>query len=96
MSKELITANNEGLADALGLNGFGNTPTMLNPASLMYNSSYFPITNMLMMLTNAYKTYGWIKVAVSQPVDDAFRNGVDWKALLLKRKSLISFCKNGG
>lgn len=88
MSNELITANNEGLADALGLNGFGNTPTMLNPASLIYNSSYFPITNMLMMLTNAYKTYGWIKVAVSQPIDDAFRNGVDLESSTLEEEEL--------
>ena len=89
MSNEMVIANNEGLADALGLNGgLGNLPTQINPASLIYNSSFFPITNMLMTLTNAYKTYGWLKVAVSQPVDDAFRNGVDLESGTLEEEEL--------
>lgn len=85
MSNEV--ANNAGLRDALDLD-FSGIPANINPLSIMYNSSHYPISNMFQMLTSAYKTYGWIKTAVSQPVDDAFRNGLDIDSATLSEEEL--------
>ena len=55
-----------------------------NPATLAYNINPWYYTFDWMMLTNAYKSIGFIQTAINQTVDDAFRNDgliIDTKTL---------------
>lgn len=72
---------NNGLEAALGL---PQENPLTNPATLAYNVSPWYYTFDWMMLTNAYKSIGFIQTAINQIVDDAFRNDgliIDTKTL---------------
>ena len=78
---------NNGLASALELpavdSGIWNNP-LNNPGTLMYNVNAWYYTFNWMLLTNAYKSIGFIQTAVNQIVDDAFRN----EGLIIDTKTL--------
>lgn len=68
--------NNSVLSDTLGLpscNDYIQNP-LTNPATLYYNSSPVLLTLNWVPLTYAYKSNGFIQIAINQIVDDAFRN----------------------
>ena len=73
-NKKPNTINN-GLAGALGVpsgNYFNNPLT--SPETMLYNINPNYYTFNWMLLTNAYKSIGFIQTAINQIVDDAFRN----------------------
>lgn len=79
-NKKPNTVNN-GLETALNLPC--DNP-LNNPAVLAYNINPWYYTFDWMMLTNAYKSIGFIQTAINQIVDDAFRNDgliIDTKTL---------------
>ena len=80
------------LSEALGLdlyNQYGNaTSQLVNPASIGYNISYGLITLLPYPLSYAYKQYGFLQTAIDQPVEDAFRGGVDIESETLSADEL--------
>ena len=67
-----------GLTDALGLSNLGWSGDALNdPSALWNNISQRLISLEPMTLNYAYKTYGLLQTAIDQPVNDAFRGGVE-------------------
>lgn len=78
---------NNGLSTALEIppvdSGIWNNP-LNNTGTLMYNVNSFYYTFQWMLLTNAYKSIGFIQTAVNQIVDDAFRN----EGLIIDTKTL--------
>jgi phage-related protein (TIGR01555 family) len=75
---------NNGLANALDLNSNVCNNPLNNPITLMYNINQWYYTFDWMLLTNAYKSIGFIQTAINQIVDDAFRNDgliIDTKTL---------------
>ena len=78
--KKANTVNN-GLESALGL---PQENPLTNPYTIAYNINPWYYTFDWMMLTNAYKSIGFIQTAINQIVDDAFRNDgliIDTKTL---------------
>jgi len=47
------------------------------PFQLAYDNAYNPLTLNRLLLTYAYMTHGVIQTAINQPVEDAFRGGLD-------------------
>lgn len=86
---KIINSNtvNNGLTSALGIppvdSGIWNNP-LNNPGTLMYGVTPWYYTFQWMLLTNAYKSIGFIQSAVNQIVDDAFRN----EGLIIDTKTL--------
>lgn len=83
--KQTNTVNN-GLSNALGISPVDsacNNP-LNNTVTLMYNVNAMYYTFQWQLLTNAYKSIGFIQTAINQIVDDAFRNDgliIDTKTL---------------
>lgn len=75
---------NNGLANALDLNSSTCNNPLNNPITLMYNINQWYYTFDWMLLTNAYKSIGFIQTAINQIVDDAFRN----EGLIIDTKTL--------
>lgn len=75
---------NNGLANALDLNSNVCNNPLNNPITLMYNINQWYYTFDWMLLTNAYKSIGFIQTAINQIVDDAFRN----EGLIIDTKTL--------
>lgn len=75
---------NNGLANALDLNSSTCNNPLNNPITLMYNVNQWYYTFDWMLLTNAYKSIGFIQTAINQIVDDAFRN----EGLIIDTKTL--------
>ena len=75
---------NNGLANALDLNSNACNNPLNNPITLMYNINQWYYTFDWMLLTNAYKSIGFIQTAINQIVDDAFRN----EGLIIDTKTL--------
>lgn len=75
---------NNGLANALDLNSSTCNNPLNNPGVLMYNINQWYYTFDWMLLTNAYKSIGFIQTAINQIVDDAFRN----EGLIIDTKTL--------
>lgn len=75
---------NNGLANALDLNSNICNNPLNNPITLMYNVNQWYYTFDWMLLTNAYKSIGFIQTAINQIVDDAFRN----EGLIIDTKTL--------
>ncbi|MBQ2285576.1 MAG: DUF1073 domain-containing protein [Clostridia bacterium] len=74
---------NNGLETALDLPNTINNP-LTNPITLAYNVNSNYYTFDWLLLTNAYKSIGFIQTAINQIVDDAFRNDgliIDTKTL---------------
>ena len=73
-NKKANTVNN-GLAGALGVpdGNYCNNP-LTGPETMIYNINPNYYTFDWMLLTNAYKSIGFIQTAINQIVDDAFRN----------------------
>lgn len=81
--KNTNTVNN-GLSNALDIPSNPCINPLTNPATLMYNVSAWYYTSDWMLLTNAYKSIGFIQTAINQIVDDAFRN----EGLIIDTKTL--------
>lgn len=79
---------NNGLSNALDIPPVGSTMPWDNPlnnaGTLMYNVNSWYYTFQWQLLTNAYKSIGFIQTAVNQIVDDAFRN----EGLIIDTKTL--------
>ena len=81
---------NNGLIDALGL---PVSPTGQVNATIDASSFYSNITQVLLtlqpwVLSYAYKTYGIIQTVIDQPIDDAFRGGVELESKILNESDL--------
>ena len=80
------------LSEALGLdlyNRYGDaTSQLVNPANIGYNISYGLITLLPYPLSYAYKQYGFLQTAINQPVEDAFRGGVNIESETLSADEL--------
>ncbi len=83
--KQTNTVNN-GLSNALDIPPIDSTCNnpLNNSGTLMYNINSWYYTFQWMMLTNAYKSIGFIQTAINQIVDDAFRN----EGLIINTKTL--------
>lgn len=80
------------LPEALSLpyDGCGQSTTspVLNIGSIAYNTSYNLLTLLPFPLTYAYKQYGFLQTAIDQPVEDAFRGGVQLNSSTLSSEEL--------
>lgn len=78
MAKKIVQNS---LTEALGLdlyNQYGDiTSQLVNPVGIGYNISYGLLTLLPYPLSYAYKQYGFLQTAIDQPIEDAFRGGVD-------------------
>lgn len=83
--KNTNTVNN-GLSNALDIPPVGGAweNPLNNAGTLMYNINAWYYTFQWMLLTNAYKSIGFIQTAINQIVDDAFRN----EGLIIDTKTL--------
>ncbi len=76
---ELLTNGFIQLTQALGFSQeFG--VQLSQTATLMKNNRHHFISNDRTTLTNAYTTHGIIQTLIDQPIDDAFRGGIDVKS----------------
>src|ERR1700693_456497 len=56
-----------------------STPLSM-PFQLSVDNAYMPLTLNRILLTYTYMTHGIIQTVINQPVEDAFRGGVDLKS----------------
>lgn len=61
---------------------------LLNPWTLGYNISYGLLSLYPYPLSYAYKQYGFLQTAIDQPIEDAFRGGVDLDSGTLETEEL--------
>jgi phage-related protein (TIGR01555 family) len=76
-----VSPNNTMLAGVfqnLGM-GYGQSPLSM-PYELGANSNYTPITLNRVLLSYSYMTFGIIQTFIDQPVEDAFRGGLELKS----------------
>lgn len=66
-----------GVFQNLGMN-YGQSPLSM-PYELGANSNYTPITLNRVLLSYSYMTFGIIQTFIDQPVEDAFRGGIEIK-----------------
>lgn len=74
---------NEGLADLVeGLSGAGpfGSQTIAGPFTLAEGNSYTPLTLNRILLSYSFMTQGLIQTVIKQPVEDAFRGGIEIKS----------------
>lgn len=78
------------LGEALGLDGYTNDEIsqLVNPGQVNYDISYTLLSLYPYPLSYAYKQYGFLQTAVDQPVEDAFRGGVDLESATLSSDEL--------
>ena len=80
------------LTEALGLEQYAYNPAvhsaLVNPAGIGYNISYNLLTLYPYPLSYAYKQYGFLQTAIDQPIEDAFRGGVDLESETLSAEEL--------
>lgn len=73
---------NEGLSDlvdGVGAGPFG-TQTIAQPFTLAESNAYTPLTLNRILLSYSFMTQGLIQTVIKQPVEDAFRGGVEIKS----------------
>lgn len=78
------------LGEALGVDSYVNEgqSQLVNPAQVGYDISYNLLSLYPYPLSYAYKQYGFLQTAVDQPVEDAFRGGVDLESSTLSSDEL--------
>jgi len=59
--------------------GYGTLSDMSNPFQLGGSNQYNPLTLNRVLLSYAYMTHGVIQTFIDQPVEDAFRGGIDFE-----------------
>ena len=68
-----------GIFDNIGAGGvYGSNPLSL-PFNMSMDNSYTPLTLNRILLSYTYMTHGLVQTVIGQPVDDAFRGGLDIK-----------------
>lgn len=87
MKKKII---NNSLSEALGVDqyGGGEISELVNVGQLGNDISMTLLTLYPYALSYAYKQYGFLQTAVDQPVEDAFRGGVDLESETLSPDEL--------
>lgn len=87
MKKKII---NNSLSEALGVDqyGGGEISELVNVGQLGNDISMTLLTLFPYALSYAYKQYGFLQTAVDQPVEDAFRGGVDLESETLSPDEL--------
>ena len=65
-----------GIFDNLGQGVYGSNPLSL-PFNMSMDNSYTPLTLNRILLSYTYLTHGLVQTVIGQPVDDAFRGGLD-------------------
>ncbi|MBQ8677317.1 MAG: DUF1073 domain-containing protein [Alphaproteobacteria bacterium] len=92
MSKKQKRILENSLTEALGLEQYAYNPAansaLVNPANLGYNISYNLLTLYPYPLSYAYKQYGFLQTAIDQPIEDAFRGGVELESETLEADEL--------
>lgn len=92
MTKKQKKVLENSLPEALGLEQYAYNPaahsTLVNPANLGYNISYNLLTMYPYPLSYAYKQYGFLQTAIDQPIEDAFRGGVELESETLSAEEL--------
>lgn len=74
---------NEGLSDLVaGVAGYGpyESQTIAQPFTLAEGNAYTPLTLNRILLSYSYMTQGLIQTVIKQPVEDAFRGGIEIKS----------------
>lgn len=80
-SRQNNTSNNNAMLAGIFSNlgsAYGQSPLSM-PYELGANSNYTPITLNRVLLSYSYMTFGIIQTFIDQPVEDAFRGGLDIK-----------------
>lgn len=81
---------NEGLSDlvdGVGAGPFG-TQTIAQPFTLAESNAYTPLTLNRILLSYSFMTQGLIQTVIKQPVEDAFRGGVEIKSPELNEEEI--------
>ncbi len=73
---------NEGLSDLVDGVGAGpyGTQTIAQPFTLAESNAYTPLTLNRILLSYSFMTQGLIQTVIKQPVEDAFRGGIEIKS----------------
>lgn len=82
--ERLNTTGLQGLVDGL----FANQDMQQQPYTLAQSNAYVPITLNRILLSYSYMTQGLLGTLVDQPVEDAFRGGVNFKSAELDDEDL--------
>jgi uncharacterized protein len=99
MEAEQITNSLSQLCDSLN-NGmaavYGNGPQISQSDTLFYNNRWYLISNLRQLLSQIYVEHGIVQTLVDQPVDDAFRAGLEIKTGQLSAdqvEDLMIYCE---